>query len=115
MAAWNFYGRTEPLADLSRIVSSGRRFFCRIEGRRRIGKTTLISHLARNNATLSNHLVYMQVPDSDERDVAATFQRALKDSDHTCRRGQKRCFCFRQYSQTATAIALPATDMLHVT
>ena len=86
MAAWTFYGRTEPLADLSRIVSSGRWFFCRIEGRRRIGKTTLISHLARNNAMLSNHLVYMQVPDSDERDVAATFQRALKDSDHSLAR-----------------------------
>ena len=82
MAAWNFYGRTESLAELSRIVRSGRWFFCRIEGRRRIGKTTLISHLARNNVTLSNHLIYMQVPDSDERDVAVTFQRALKDSDH---------------------------------
>lgn len=83
MAGWGFYGRTAPLAELSRILNSGRWFFCRIEGRRRIGKTTLISQLARNNATLSNHLVYMQVPDSDERDVAATFRRALKDSDHS--------------------------------
>jgi AAA+ ATPase superfamily predicted ATPase len=82
MAEWRFYGRTEPLAELSRIVDSGRWFFCRIEGRRRIGKTTLISHLARNNPAMSKHLVYMQVPDSDERDVAATFQRALRDSDH---------------------------------
>ncbi|NRO97319.1 AAA family ATPase [Paraburkholderia sp. NMBU_R16] len=82
MAEWGFYGRAEPLAELSRVVNSGRWFFCRIEGRRRIGKTTLISHLARNNDRLSSHLIYMQVPDSDERDVAATFQRALNDSDH---------------------------------
>jgi AAA+ ATPase superfamily predicted ATPase len=82
MADWGFYGRTEPLADLNRILNSGRWFFCRIEGRRRIGKTTLISQLTRNNAALSMQLIYMQVPDSDERDVAATLQRALKDSDH---------------------------------
>jgi len=82
MANWSFYGRTEPLSDLSRIVNAGRWFFCRIEGRRRIGKTTLISQLAKSNESVSNHLVYMQVPDSDERDVAAAFQRALSDSDH---------------------------------
>lgn len=82
MSDWDFYGRTEPLAELNRIVNAGRWFFCRIEGRRRIGKTTLISHLARSHSSLSDRLVYMQVPDSDERDVAATFHRALKDSDH---------------------------------
>jgi AAA+ ATPase superfamily predicted ATPase len=82
MAEWGFYGRTESLAELSRIVDAGRWFFCRIEGRRRIGKTALISHLSRGNAKLMGHLVYMQVPDSDERDVAATFQRALKNSEH---------------------------------
>jgi AAA+ ATPase superfamily predicted ATPase len=82
MARWGFYGRTEPMAELNRIVSSGRWFFCRIEGRRRIGKTALISQLALSSTMLSEHLVYMQVPDSDERDVATTFQRALKDSDH---------------------------------
>lgn len=74
MAEWGFYGRAEPLAELSRVVTSGRWFFCRIEGRRRIGKTTLISHLGRNNDRLSSHLIYMQVPDSDERDVAARWR-----------------------------------------
>jgi hypothetical protein len=72
MPDWSFYGRTEPLAELRRIVEAGRWFFCRIEGRRRIGKTTLLSHLARSSDDLSTQLIYMQTPNSDERDVAAT-------------------------------------------
>ncbi|RKJ98603.1 ATP-binding protein [Alicycliphilus denitrificans] len=82
MSEWNFYGRTEPLAELRRIVESGRWFFCRIEGRRRIGKTTLLSELAKKDADLSNRLVYMQVPDSDERDVAYTFRQSLSNCEH---------------------------------
>jgi uncharacterized protein len=82
MSEWKFYGRTEPLSELARIVNAGRWFFCRIEGRRRIGKTSLISHLAKKQPALSARLIYMQVPDSDERDVAAAFQRALADADH---------------------------------
>lgn len=82
MADWKFYGRTEPLSELNRIVNAGRWFFCRIEGRRRIGKTSLLSQLAKDDGTLSERLLYMQVPDSDERDVATTFQRALTDCDH---------------------------------
>ena len=81
MAAWTFYGRTEPLTELRRIVSSGRWFFCRIEGRRRIGKTTLLSELARRDARLSDRFVYMQVPDSDEKDVAYTLAQSLARSD----------------------------------
>ena len=34
MADWGFYGRAQALDELSRIVSGGRWFFCRIEGRR---------------------------------------------------------------------------------
>ncbi len=83
MADWQFYGRTEPLSELRRIVNAGRWFFCRIEGRRRIGKTSLLSQLAKDDASLSERLLYMQVPDSDERDVATTFQRALTDCDHS--------------------------------
>ena len=82
MAEWKFYGRVEPLSDLHRIVTSGRWFFCRIEGRRRIGKTSLLSELSKGNAFLSERLIYMQVPDSDERDVATAFKRSLADCDH---------------------------------
>ncbi|SCC93025.1 ATPase [Thiomonas sp. X19] len=81
MAEWNFYGRTGELAELRRVVQARRWFFCRIEGRRRIGKTTLLSQLARESQVLASHLVYMQVPDSDERDVAATLRRSLEDSE----------------------------------
>jgi uncharacterized protein len=86
MADWSFYGRTEPLAELRRIVEAGRWFFCRIEGRRRIGKTTLLGHLARSS-DLSSQLIYMQTPNSDERDVAATLRRSLGEADREDVRG----------------------------
>lgn len=79
---WCFYGRAEPIAQLSRIVDSGRWFFCRIEGRRRIGKTSLLGQLARMQGSMAERLIYMQVPDSDERDVAYTFARSLGQSEH---------------------------------
>lgn len=81
MANWNFYGRTEHLSELRRILDVGRWFFCRIEGRRRIGKTALLSQLALRDADLSRRLVYMQVPDSDERDVAYTFSQSLSSCE----------------------------------
>lgn len=80
MPEWSFYGRTEPLAELWHIIEAGW-FFCRIEGRRRIGKTTLLEHLARSGKDLSSRLIYTQIPDSDERDVAATFRRSLSEAD----------------------------------
>ncbi len=82
MADWSFYGRAEPLTELRRIVESGRWFFCRMEGRRRIGKTSLLGELARRDVGLAERLVYMQVPDSDERDVAYTFAQSLGSSEH---------------------------------
>ena len=81
MSNWQFYGRAEPLMELNRIVRANRWFFCRIEGRRRIGKTSLLSQLARKDDSLSQRLIYMQVPDSDERDVASAFRRSLADCD----------------------------------
>ena len=80
MGDWSFYGRAEPLAELRRVVESGRWFFCRIEGRRRIGKTSLLGEMARRDGALADRLVYMQVPDSDERDVAYTFVQSLRCS-----------------------------------
>ena len=82
MPTWDFYGRADELAQLGRLVEAKRWFFCRIEGRRRIGKTTLLSQLAKSNPALESRLIYMQVPDSDERDVAATLRRSLEDCEH---------------------------------
>lgn len=82
MTEWTFYGRTGPISDLTRILGAERWFFCRIEGRRRIGKTALLTHLSGRTPDFAGRLVYMQVPDSDERDVAGTFRRALAACDH---------------------------------
>ena len=82
MVNWDFYGRAQALEELRRIVGGGRWFFCRIEGRRRIGKSSLLSQLAKQDPGLSDQLIYMQVPDSDERDVATAFQRSLLDCEH---------------------------------
>jgi AAA+ ATPase superfamily predicted ATPase len=75
---WSFYGRNRELKDLTAVIESGRWFFCRVSGRRRIGKTTLIREaLARLKN--SRRVLYMQVPDSDERGVIQAFQEALED------------------------------------
>ena len=81
MATWRFYGRRQPLVELQRILDGARWFFCRIQGRRRIGKTTLLTQLAQDNPSVAARLVYMQVPDSDERDVVAVFRRSLEESE----------------------------------
>jgi hypothetical protein len=82
MSEWTFYGRGQSLAELGKIVQEQRWFFCRISGRRRIGKTTLIRELALANNELSARLLYLQIPDSDERDVATAFRRKLEESDY---------------------------------
>lgn len=85
MSEWSFYGRDQPLAELRKIISEPRWFFCRVAGRRRIGKTTLLKELAQTTPALSDHtgskLLYLQVPDSDERDVVASFRRQLQESE----------------------------------
>ncbi|GAA4020127.1 hypothetical protein GCM10022212_15630 [Actimicrobium antarcticum] len=42
----------------------------------------MLSQLTRGDVPLSKSVLYMQVPDSDERDVVATFARALTDCEH---------------------------------
>jgi len=81
MAQWSFYGRTGTLETLDSLVRGPSWFFCRIQGRRRIGKTTLLRELSQFDGTLLARVVYMQIPDSDERDVAASFRRALTDCE----------------------------------
>jgi uncharacterized protein len=74
---WEFYGRESELADIERIISSDRWFFCSISGRRRIGKTTLIKQVLQN---LDRPFFYFQVPDSDERGVVQAFWEAWEDT-----------------------------------
>ncbi len=78
---WGFYGRNTELAEVSRIISSGRWFFCAISGRRRIGKTSLLQKAAVELA--EGKLFYVQIPDSDERGVIHAFREALDDFEET--------------------------------
>lgn len=75
---WGFYGRATETAEIGKILSGGRWFFCAISGRRRIGKTTLIQQALRPHEEIDPF--YFQVPDSDERGVVQAFQDALEDS-----------------------------------
>lgn len=74
--SWKFYGRNLELESMRKLLTAQRWFFCAISGRRRIGKTSLIreSLLALPEAQKA---IYLQVPDSDERDVVAVFADAL--------------------------------------
>lgn len=74
---WKFYGRNIELEALRKLLSRQRWFFCAISGRRRIGKTSLIRE-ALQSLPQAQQAVYLQVPDSDERDVVAVFADALK-------------------------------------
>lgn len=77
---WRFYGRRNTLDQLRGLLGQRRWFFCRIQGRRRIGKKTLLRELARAQASLAERLFYVQIPDSDQTDVVSQFRRALQDS-----------------------------------
>ncbi|TAN52502.1 MAG: ATP-binding protein [Rhodospirillales bacterium] len=80
---WGFYGRSVELAEISRILESGKWFFCAISGRRRIGKTRLIQEAVKRlnpTSSLRIPILYFQVPDSDERGVVQTFEDALEDN-----------------------------------
>src|SRR6516225_7995745 len=80
MTDWRFYGRRNTLGQLREVLEQPRWFFCRIQGRRRIGKTTLLRELSRDDEALAERLLYVQIPDSDQVDVASQFRRALQDS-----------------------------------
>ncbi len=78
---WAFYGRGAALSELQEVLAAPHWFFCRVQGRRRIGKTALLTHLSAVDPTLLSRLVYLQVPDSDEHDTVETFRRALLTND----------------------------------
>jgi AAA+ ATPase superfamily predicted ATPase len=74
--SWKFYGRDAELDTMRKLLSRQRWFFCAISGRRRIGKTSLIRE-ALQSLPQVNNAIYLQVPDSDERDVVSVFADAL--------------------------------------
>lgn len=77
MPDWRFYGRSEQLADLERILSRKRWFFAKVTGRRRIGKTTLIQK-AMQEIGSQQPVFYVQIPDSEPAGVLSAVKDALE-------------------------------------
>lgn len=76
MATWGFYGRSEQLAQVDRIVGRRRWFFARVTGRRRIGKTTLIQHALTGGT--DRRMFYAQIPDSGQTGVLSAVADYLE-------------------------------------
>lgn len=76
MASWRFYGRSEQLLDLERMLERQRWFFAKVTGRRRIGKTALIQH-AMEELGGRQLVFYVQVPDSEPAGVLSAVNDAL--------------------------------------
>jgi AAA+ ATPase superfamily predicted ATPase len=74
MANWDFYGRSQELDRLREMLARRRWFFCKLSGRRRIGKTTLVQRALPHDG---RNVVYVQVPDSAPSGVLAAFRDAL--------------------------------------
>jgi len=75
MTSWGFYGRRDELAQLEAILARGRWFFVRMQGRRRIGKTSLIQQAL---GSIARPTVYLQIPDSAPAGVLSAFSDALE-------------------------------------
>jgi AAA+ ATPase superfamily predicted ATPase len=60
--AWGFYGRTQELERLRKILTRDRWFFVKVTGRRRIGKTSLIQQALQG--IRGRPVFYVQIPDS---------------------------------------------------
>jgi AAA+ ATPase superfamily predicted ATPase len=73
--AWGFYGRRSELIQLQTILTRGRWFFCKITGRRRIGKTTLIQEALK--ASERRDVLYVQIPDSGPAGILSAVSEAL--------------------------------------
>ena len=77
MADWKFYGRSDQLADLERMLDRKRWFFAKVTGRRRIGKTTLIQQ-AMEELGSKQPVFYVQIPDSESAGVLSAVKDALE-------------------------------------
>jgi uncharacterized protein len=94
---WGFYGRAREIAMIEDILDRGRWFFCAISGRRRIGKTSLIREAVQ---ATGKPVIYVQIPDSDERGVVQAFQDAIENFGYSEELAQE----FRTFSDMATFI-----------
>jgi AAA+ ATPase superfamily predicted ATPase len=58
MATWQFYGRSQELDRLREMLARRRWFFCKLSGRRRIGKTALVQQALPLDA---RNVLYLQL------------------------------------------------------
>lgn len=96
---WGFYGRTREIAMIEDILGRGRWFFCAISGRRRIGKTSLIREAVQ---AAGRRVLYIQIPDSDERGVIQAFQDTLESLGETTALAQR----FRTFKEIVSLISV---------
>ena len=73
--SWGFYGRRREQDLLREILARRRWFFARIQGRRRIGKTSLIQEVL---SASGGQAIYVQIPDSAPAGVLSAFDDALE-------------------------------------
>ena len=69
--SWGFYGRELEQAALQEILGRPRWAFIKIEGRRRIGKTSLIQRCLPRR--FQDKALYLQIPDSTPAGVLSRF------------------------------------------
>lgn len=74
--SWGFYGRASELDSLTQILARNRWFFCRVTGRRRIGKTTLVQKAI--ETARDRHVLYVQIPDSAAAGVLSAVADAME-------------------------------------
>lgn len=75
-ADWDFYGREVELSALHDLLSRPGFFFLRLTGRRRIGKTTLVTEALRRSGR--ERVAYVYVPDADPAGVVLGAREHLR-------------------------------------
>ena len=78
---WGFFGRGEELGALRRLVDRRRWFFLQINGRRRIGKTTLVQQalgLPGRPGDPRRDVLRVEIPDSGEAGVLSAVADAME-------------------------------------
>jgi AAA+ ATPase superfamily predicted ATPase len=78
ISPWSFYGRERELAAIRALLDADRFFFLRVTGRRRIGKTTLVTEALRRSGR--DRVAYVMVADADPAGVVLGAREHLRRS-----------------------------------
>lgn len=75
---WSFYGRERELQAIGALLAAERFFFLRVTGRRRIGKTRLVTEALRRSGR--DRVAYVMVADADPAGVVLGAREHLRRS-----------------------------------